>query len=86
MGTWARVWTWFLSITLGGFITAETIALATVGAPATLSAYIRTVAGSDPRCHHVHAGRLVLIVIFGWATAHLGWGLFGFDPKRSRRC
>lgn len=86
-GMWARIWTWFLSATLGTFVAVETVALTLEGSPATLSAYIRTVAGSDPRCHHVHAGRLALLVIFGWATAHLGWGLFGYDPHHRRnRC
>jgi hypothetical protein len=79
------VWTWFLSVTLGCFVTAETIALVTVGSPATLSAYLRTVAGSDPRCQHVHAGRLTLLIMCGWVMAHLGWGLFGFDPHAHRR-
>ena len=55
--------------------------MADAGTEGTLSAHLRHLAGSNPRCRHVHVGRLVMVAFFGWATAHLGWGWFGVDTK-----
>lgn len=68
---------------LGGFSVIEAVGLLGVGPSATFSSYWRNVIGSDPRCRHANLGRLVMITFFGWVVAHLGWGLFGFTPRRS---
>jgi hypothetical protein len=67
---------------LVGFAVLEGVGLATVGREATLSVYLRRLGGLEPRCRHRHLSRAVLLLFFGWATAHLGWGLLGWEPER----
>lgn len=80
-GRWARTWSWWLAAFLGSFTALELVGMADAGTQGTLSAHLRHLSGSNPRCRHVHVGRLVMVAFFGWATAHLGWGLFGLDTK-----
>lgn len=71
---------------LGSFLVLESVGAAKEGPRGTLSAYLRHVAGLDPRCRHMYLGRLVMVGFFGWATAHLGWGLAGYIPQRRTSC
>lgn len=81
-GKWTQRWTVWLAGTVGSFAVLEGLALITEGSPATLSSYIRRLAGVDPRCQHCFLGRAALIAVLTWAGAHLGWGLFGWDGRR----
>ena len=79
-GPWSRNWNMFLTATLGGFAVLEGTALATRGAPATLSAHIRRLAGLQPRCRHGVVGRSLILAVLLWAAVHLGWGVLGLGP------
>lgn len=81
-GRWGRAWSAWLVAAVGSFAVIEGVALARVGHPGTLSAYIRHAAGLDPRCRHSHLGRGFILGFFGWAAVHLGWGVLGYDPKQ----
>lgn len=83
-GKWARIWAHYLLAVFGAFTALEVAGMADAGKRGTLSAYLRHVAGADPRCQHVHFSRLLLIGLFSWAIAHLGWGFFGYMPRRWR--
>lgn len=84
-GKWGRIWAHWIVAAVGSFVVLEATGIATEGTRGTLSAYLRHLAGLDPRCHHGHLGRLILVSICGWAVAHLGWGLFGFLPHSMLR-
>lgn len=83
-GKWARIWSVWIAAAVGSFIVLEGSGIADAGTRGTLSAYLRHLAGLEPRCRHMHLGRLALVGFFGWLIAHLGWGSFGYLP-RSRR-
>lgn len=85
-GRWARVWNAYLITVLGSFAVLEGVALVREGSPATLTTYLRRVSCADQHCHHAQFGRLAIVGFFAWATAHLGWGILGFDGRRRRTC
>lgn len=81
-GPWSRRWDAWLVAAVAGFVALESAALAAEGSPATLSAYLRRLAGVDPRCQHCFIGRAVIVLGAAWVVAHLGWGRFGWDGRR----
>lgn len=83
-GPWAHVWSYWLAAALLTFGILEGTALATEGSPATLSAYLRQLAGVDARCRHTHTGRAVILAVTGWAAVHLGFGMLGVGGRRRR--
>lgn len=81
---WGRRWqAWCLAAALS-FAGLEAVALLTEGSPATLSAYLRQLTGTDPACRHTHAGRAVILLALSWLAAHLGWNLLGTDFRRRK--
>lgn len=81
-GKWAKRWARFSLIVLSAFFAMEGYGLATEGYPATLSAFIHCLGGQRERCRHVHLSRVLIVAFFGWAIAHLGWGVLGWTPRR----
>jgi hypothetical protein len=77
-GRWGRAWDAWLIGAAGSFAVLETSAVATGSSP--LTAYLRQLAGLEPRCRHHHLGRTVILVALGWTAAHLGWGVLGWKP------
>lgn len=82
-GRWGRVWSLWLIGAAGSFAVAETVALATDGVPATLSAYLRRGAGLEPVCdRHGRVGRGVIVAACTWAALHLAYGVLGLRGRR----
>ena len=82
---WGRRWqAWCLAAALS-FTCLEAAGLIAEGSPATLSAYLRQLTGTDPACKHTHVGRAIILVVLGWLAAHLGWNLLGYDFRKHRQ-
>jgi hypothetical protein len=82
---WGHRWQlWCLAAAIS-FSGLEVAGLITEGSPATLSAYLRQLTGTDPACRHTHAGRAIILLLLAWLAAHLGWGLMGTDFRRRVR-
>jgi hypothetical protein len=64
---------------VGSFAVHEAAALATGGSP--LTAYLRQLAGLEPRCRHHHLGRAVILAALGWTAAHLGGPCSAGSPR-----
>lgn len=82
---WGRKWQAWCLAALVTFSGLEIAGLIAEGSPATLSAYLRQLAGTHPSCRHTRTGRVVILVAFGWLAAHLGWNLLGWDFRRKGR-
>lgn len=80
-GRWSKRWDGWLISSVGSFFVLEYVALQSEGAPATLSAYLRRLAGVDPRCRHCSVGRVLILGVLAWAALHLGWGLLGWGGR-----
>lgn len=81
---WAKRWDIWLASTVTSFAMLEGAALITEGAPATLTAHIRRLAGLNPRCRHALVGRLAILIALTWAALHLGWGILGWDGRKHK--
>lgn len=82
---WGRRWQVWCLAAVVSFSGLEIAGLVAEGSPATLSSYLRQLAGTHPSCRHTRTGRVVILVALGWLAAHLGWNMFGTDFRRASR-
>lgn len=82
---WGRRWQVWCLTAVVSFSGLEIAGLIAEGSPATLSAYLRQLAGTHPACRHTSTGRVVILIALAWLAAHLGWNALGYDFRKKRR-